>query len=183
MTLIPESDPELVAAVDARATSRHAHHEAGHAVAAVARGGKLIRVSLGHVDWSVPDESADIPGETEHSSAYADQPFVTFAGPWAEAMWTVEHEDEVDDLGEALEYVWMENSDGDTDKYESRIEMLCALAEMLGFGPVGRVWEGAWLDELDVLWPAVCEIAALLIDGKPVTHELVLATVDRCQRD
>ena len=40
-------DPELIAAVSARATARMAHHEAGHAVAAVARGGKLVAVRLG----------------------------------------------------------------------------------------------------------------------------------------
>jgi hypothetical protein len=30
---------------------------------------------------------------------------------------------------------------------------------------------------LDLLWPAVCEVAALLIDGQLVTHDDVLAAV------
>jgi hypothetical protein len=105
---IREPDPARVAAVEARARSRQAHHEAGHAVAAVARGGKLIAVWLGTVDWS-KDSSADTPGGTRHRTPSAGQPFVTFAGPWAGAMWTVEHDDDVDDFYEALESAWSES--------------------------------------------------------------------------
>ncbi|MGE5696258.1 MAG: hypothetical protein ACM4D3_13810 [Candidatus Sericytochromatia bacterium] len=83
-----EPDPAVVAAVSASATARHAHHEAGHSVAAVARGGTLIRASLGNADCSTLDDSADTSGGTVHRTEYADQPFVTFTGPWAEAMWT-----------------------------------------------------------------------------------------------
>ena len=174
-----DPDPEVIAAVSARATARLAHHEAGHAVAAVARGGTLIAVRLGHADWSTLDTSADEPGETRHRTSWRDQPFVTFAGPWAEAMWTVEHEPDVDDVGEALDYAWEDNSDGDAARYEARVEMLTGAAAQHGFPAVGRAWEADWADELDGLWPAVCEVAALLIDGQPVTHEMVLAAVGR----
>jgi phage terminase large subunit-like protein len=51
MTPVPKSDPAWVAALNARMAARHARHEAEHAVAAVARGGELIRVSLGTFDW------------------------------------------------------------------------------------------------------------------------------------
>jgi hypothetical protein len=182
-TSVREPDPARLAAIDALARSRHAHHEAGHAVAAVARGGTLIRVSLGTVDWSTPDESADTPGETEHRTTFANQPFVTFAGPWAEAMWTVEDDDDLDELYEALDYAWQKNSDGDTEKYESRIEMLSGAAEILGFSRIGRLWEVDWVDELDALWPAVCETAAMLLDGQSVTHDDVLAAVNRCRSE
>jgi hypothetical protein len=181
MTPVPDPDAALVAAVDARARSRHAHHEAGHAVAVVARGGRLIRISLGTVDWSTPDESADTPGETVHRTAYTDQPFLTFAGPCAEAMWIVEHDDDVEELGEALEYAWSENYEGDADKYEARVEMLSAAARLLGFPAIGRAWESEWIDELEPLWPAVCEVAAMLLDGQPVSHDDVQAAVDRCR--
>jgi hypothetical protein len=182
LTSVPEPDPALVAALNARVTARGAHHEAGHAVAAVARGGKLKRISLGTVDWSTPDGSADTNGFTVHETAYAEQPFVTFAGPVAEAWWAVEHDDDVDDLSEALEYAWLNNTDGDTAKYEYRVAMLEGVAAQLGFSRVGRAWEDEWFDGLEPLRPAVREVAALLIDGDSVTHEVVQAAVDRCRR-
>jgi hypothetical protein len=51
--------------------------------------------------------------------------------------------------------------------------MLSGVAVQLGFGPVGRVWELEWADDLELLWPAICKVAAMLIDGQPVTHEIV----------
>ena len=88
-------NPARVAAVEAHAAARHAHHEAGHAVAAVARGGELVDVFLGTAYWSIVDSTADTPGGTVHRAAWAAQPFVTFAGPWAEARWTVENDPDV----------------------------------------------------------------------------------------
>lgn len=65
------SDPEL-----SRLTT--AFHEAGHAVAAVALGG---RVHLARVDGDHPD--------TEHEQLPAGmQAAITYAGPWAGARWT-----------------------------------------------------------------------------------------------
>jgi hypothetical protein len=177
-----EPDPAVVAAVSASATARHAHHEAGHAVAAVARGGKLTDVFLGTVDWSTLDCSADTSGGTVHRTAYADQPFVTFAGPWFEAKWTVESDSGVEDFNEALEYSRGDNP-GDTDKYENRVAELDSVAAKLGFSLVDRAWEAEWADELEPLWPAVCEVATMLVNGQCVTHEAVLAAVDRCRSD
>ncbi len=65
---MPDSD--IAAAISARATSRNAHHEAGHAVAVVHKGGELCDVYLGTTDWSVLDDSADTPGATVHRSDY-----------------------------------------------------------------------------------------------------------------
>jgi hypothetical protein len=174
-------DPAWVAAVSACATARNAHHEAGHAVAAVARGGELRDLYLGTVDWSTVDDSADTPGGTVHRTAWQDQPFVTFAGPWAEATWVVEHEPDSDSFDDALACAWDENADGDTDKYESRVDLLDAAAAEFGFNPIGRAWEAAWADELEGSWPAICEVAALLIDGHPVSHETVHAAIQRVQ--
>jgi hypothetical protein len=179
----PKPDPAMVAGIEAHATARHAHHEAGHASAAVFAGGTLKGVWLGATDWSTDDTSADTPGGTWHDTAWKLQPFVTFAGPWAEAMWTVEHDDDVDDIYEALEYAWEDNSDGDAAKYEHRVAMLNGVAAQLGFSRVGCDWEVQWVDKLEPLWPAICEIAAMLIDGQPVTHEDVQAAVDRCPND
>jgi hypothetical protein len=152
-------------------------------VAVIVRRRTLLGVWLGTADWSTDDTSADTPGGTWHDTTWETQPFVTFAGPWAEAMWTVEHDDDVDDFYEALEYAWQENSDGDADKYESRVAMLDGVAAQLGFSRVGRAWEAQWVDELDPLWSAVCEVAALLVNGQSVTHEQVRAAVDRYRSD
>jgi len=84
--LVTEPDAEPVAAMSAYTTARSAHHEAGHAVAAVFRGGELLAVHLGHVDWSTFDTSADRPGETHHRTRADVQPFVTFAGRLVRAV-------------------------------------------------------------------------------------------------
>jgi hypothetical protein len=175
------TDPAVVAAVAARAMARHAHHEAGHAVAAVAAGGQLVDVFLGVVDWSTCDDGADTAGGTVHCTAWEHQPFVTFAGPWAEATWVVQNDPEVSDFDDALAYAWDDNSDGDTAKYEGRVDTLTDVARQLGFGSVGRAWELEWSEERESLWPAVCEIAALLIDYQPVIHATVLAAINRCR--
>ena len=180
-----DPEPELIATVSAQATSRLAHHEAGHAVAAVARGGFVDRVHLGHVDWSTNDASGDEPGETHHWTSPVNAPFVTFAGPWATAMWMVEHDPDVDDVDEALEYAWNDSSDGDSEKYEARVDALVDAAAALGF-PIGRLhhsWEYGWAEELEALWPAVCDVAALLIDGQAVTHADVAAAIAKTDPD
>jgi hypothetical protein len=186
-------DPALVAAAEALATARHAHHEAGHAVAAVFAGGTLKDGWPGAADWSTDDTSADTPGGTRHHTPWELQPFVTFAGPFAEAMWTLEHDDDIDDFYEALEYAWQDKSDGDIDdfyeaawqdnsdgdiaKYESRVDELAVRFES---DSIARAWELDWLDDLERLWSAVREVAAMLINGQPVTHQAVEAAVDRC---
>ena len=53
------------------------------------------------LDWTGDDVGGDTNGGTEHRTDYTDQPFVTFAGPWAEAMWTVKNEPDMDDFNGA----------------------------------------------------------------------------------
>lgn len=178
--MTPTPDPESGAEVSRRARSSHAHHEAGHAVAAVARGGELVKVQLGQVDWASADLNADTPGGTYHRTEEENVPFVTFAGPWATAKWTIENDPDEDDFDEALDAAWNNSSDGDLDKYEQRLEMLSVTSEGIGL-PLGhdQPWVPRWLDELEPLWPAICEVAALLIDGQTVTHADVRAAIDR----
>lgn len=101
-------DPALAAKVLADSNARTAHHEAGHAVAAVARGGRLIGVWVNDIDWTVLPLDADIGkgGTATCTAAFEDQPFAYYAGPWAEAMWTCQNDPDVDDFDEALEYAW-----------------------------------------------------------------------------
>ena len=175
----PYRDPELVAAVSARAAADTAYHEAGHAVAAVARGGTLQRIDLGYVDWSSDDTSGDRPAGTLHASHQQNAPFITFAGPWAQATWAVEVDPEKD-FDEALVSVWDDNFDGDEAKYSYIVTQLAEVSTVVGLPLHGtRPWELQWGDELEELWPAVSEVARLLLDGQTVTHTQVRAAIDR----
>lgn len=155
-------------------TVRHAHHEAGHAVAAVHRGGWVQEIHL------AGDDPAD-QGYVAHSSSPAAQPFVTFAGPWSEARWDV-MAGEADDMDEALYLAWDENSDGDGAKYNGLIDQLQATADQLGLGAVGCAWENDWAEELDELWPWIRCVAAQLLDGVVMDHAAIVAAKDRADR-
>jgi hypothetical protein len=43
-----------------------------------------------------------------------------------------------------------------------QVDELTDIAADLGFPTVGHLWEDEWIYELEPLWPAVCEVAALL---------------------
>jgi len=151
-------DPALAAKVLADSNARIAHHEAGHAVAAVARGGRLIGVWVNDIDWTVLPLDADIGkgGTATCTAAFEDQPFAYYAGPWAEAMWTCQNDPDVDDFDEALEYAWDDNTDGATAKYDERVAMLDGVAAQLGLGSAqgaGHAWEFGRGDELKTCGP------------------------------
>jgi hypothetical protein len=141
----------------------------------VARGWRLREVRLGSVNFSTDDESADAPWRIRHTTPYSDRPFFIFSGLWASAMWVCHYEDA--DYNDAMCAAWLDNIEGITEEYESRDE---ELAERYGSDPVKRAWEWDWYDELHSLWPAICEVAVMLLDGQSVTHDDVLAAVNRC---
>lgn len=72
--------------------------------------------------------------------------FVTFAGLSAEAMWTCQDEDA--DFYDAMYVARISNGQGDTAKYESRVEELAA---RFGSDPDERAWEAQWHDQLQPL--------------------------------
>ena len=109
------------------------------------------------------------------------EPLADFAGPWADAMWLCQHEPDTT-LDDALDLAWIDNQ-GDNAKYEQRVEQLSDKAAELGFAPLGRGWESEWIYELEPLWPVVCEVAALLINGQPVTHETIRSLLDNLPED
>lgn len=172
------SDPAVVAAVAANARAREAHQLAGHAVAAVWCEGTLTGIHLGFTDWSTSNEANDIPGECEHQTDPEDLPFTAWAGMWAEATWMAATDPDVDDLAEAFDYVW---SDGccanSAAEYEGYVNELTTAAEKLGLPLTSRPWESDWFEELEPLWPAVQEVAELLLGGYPVDHGIVAAIV------
>lgn len=137
--------------INRNATARHAHHEAGHAVAAVALGAELVDVYLGTVDWSDEFGANDTPGGTVHRTPVSLQPFVTYAGPWAEAKWAANCGG--CELSDALFNAWGESADGDGEKYAQR--------------PLTIAQESQWEAVLESLWPAIGVVARLLVaDGK-----------------
>jgi hypothetical protein len=145
-----------------------AHHEAGHAIAALMRGG-------GEVTSITIDPTADYMGCAGVRSKSFDTPFIIFAGPWAEArcQWTGDTLDGLDDDGcEFIDHVtaaFMSNSDGDGTVYGEALEHdVYELARRSGFLAEGGMEvdrETAWSEELERMWPVVQLLAERLLIG------------------
>jgi hypothetical protein len=151
-----------------------AHHEAGHAVAALMRGGGELR--------SITIEpTAAYQGHTGYRGKPCDSAFVTYAGPWAEAraQWALATLEDEDDDGCTFEdYVtaaFLRNADGDGEQYRRAQE---ADAALYGpeFGHLAYGREEHWSRELEESWPAVQQLAAMLMDG-PVSAEAAVDLV------
>lgn len=150
-----------------------AHHEAGHAVAAVMRGGYFTQCTVD-------------PPET-HVLAW-DRPFCFFAGMWAQARYSwAQRDDDDDDPGDDestsfeayLTAVYAGNLDGDVAELE-----LCdaedewraeEIAEAAGVtvDDVRDRRERAWVRDLERVWPAIQRVAGMLLAGQAVTPEVV----------
>ena len=160
--ITPEQYPEMVA-----------HHEAGHAVAVVCRGGVVHEVRVGVTD---PDDADMVVNWVRMEADPRDHPFAIFAGPWASAMWAIENDPAVSDFQKALDSAWFAARD-DFDKYHAIVGELHDEAWRLGLGQFSRVWEGDWCYDLGLLWPAVCTVAAALLADETVTHEAIAAAI------
>ncbi|MCV7176136.1 hypothetical protein [Mycolicibacterium sphagni] len=151
-----------------------AQHEAGHAVAALLRGGgDLVSVTI--------EPTAKYAGHTGFRSKVFDSAFITYAGPWAEArcQWPdgLDLESEDDDGLTFDDYVmgaWLRNPDDWAD-----YEAACA-ADVTAFGyPADLLHfrETAWCRELEGgPWPVIQQIAELLMRG-PVAADEIRATM------
>jgi hypothetical protein len=159
---------------DVHPYAQHAHEVAGHVVGLIFKGWWLREVQLGSINFSTDAEGADTPWRIRHTTPDSDRPFYIFSGVWASAMWLCEHE--CLSYYEALDFGWDSYAGGFTAEYEGRVEELVA---RYGSDPDERAWEEQWYEQLEPLWPAVCEVAAMLLDGQQVTHEQVKAVVDR----
>jgi hypothetical protein len=151
-----------------------AHHEAGHAVAAVMRGGgELLLISI--------EPTVDYLGHTQTRGKIFDAAFFTFAGPWAEAraQWPHPHlegpDDDGCDFADHLDFAWMENYGGDANAYEEQIA-----AEVAMFGEQWRLTrEAGWTRELERHWPVIQAVAELLLAGEHVDHDIMDGLLDR----
>ena len=157
--------------------ARTAHHEAGHAVAVVYRGGHLVKIVITEADPTHADWDSELAGFTRHRTPVTEHPFTTFAGPWAEAMWESET-DPATTFGEALDAAWTNSDDGDGAYYAELCEPVWEAARQAGLGHrVGPDWEIDWDAELEALWPAIREVAAMLLAGEMATHATVAAAI------
>src|SRR5271155_3311720 len=154
-----------------------AHHEAGHAVAAVMRG-ELISTTIEPTD--------DYLGYTEFcvKAWGSDETFVTFAGPWAEARAQWPGGDEDDEGCTADDYIagaFLANLDGDLDDYRGHLDRERALYGVWFDWIVGKgvKREVGWSRELEGVWPAIKAVAGLLLDGEHVDHATVEGLLDR----
>lgn len=161
-----------------------AHHEAGHAVAALMRGGGQLR--------SITIEpTTTYLGHTGYRGKPCDTAFVTYAGPWAEAraQWVRPTLDDEDDDGCTFEdYVsvaFLSNADGDGEDYRRAQEAEAAQLGEFGqqFLDLTGVRQEMWSGELEQSWPLIQQVAAIamLVDG-PVAAEAAATLVDRFSR-
>ena len=155
-----------------------AHHEAGHAVAAVMRGGSSLR--------SIDMENAhNGHATTWHRSKPVDAPFIAYAGPWAEARYQWPDAiplDGLDDEGltfdDHVAGVMLQQSEDAAAVAPNDAQYRAfrqSVADMSANPPphydeLVRSVEGSgpydvWQRELVRAWPAIQAVAARLVAG------------------
>lgn len=183
---------DMTSAMD-RSRYLTACHEAGHAVAAMMRGGgTFTSVTI--------EPTSEYHGRTTWSGKRWDVDFITFAGPWAQARadWGKPTLNGWDDSGcEFDDYVLgalMDNPDDTEMMYCDEVQKACdaAVDEMYRQNPDAlrhsreaaehirqggtirtfreRFWSRV---ELERAWPVIREVAQMLLDGAIVTPETV----------
>jgi excisionase family DNA binding protein len=158
-----------------------AHHEAGHAVAAVMRGGgELVSITIEPTDEYAGHTQTRLKPWSD------DAAFVTYAGPWAEArfQWPLPTLHGDDDDGCTFEdYIiaaFLNNIDGDGKQYRDDLDR-----ERQGYGKhydrlvnVARREQFWSTRELEGVWPVMQSVAALLLAGDTVDHDVVDGLLD-----
>jgi hypothetical protein len=164
------------------AHQRHlaAFHEAGHAVAAVARGGLLLSVSI-------ESKSSWQDGETGFRCHEKDRTFIAFAGPWAESIeeWGERPRNGVDEHGHTFDdylRTSMTVSVGDLQVYDPDFDIAELSYAMFSPGStpptVSLARAAPWYDELELLWDAMQSVADALLRGDEPTHKWVASLFD-----
>lgn len=152
-----------------------AHHEAGHAVAAVLRGGDVHHLKLGDpTDAGLLDADRELVGAARVTLDPGDVPFMAFAGPWAE--WRLGTE-----TGETADWdlVW------DWLDCDSAGMMCDPLSDysLMDYDNLTEAQIALWVKELGPQWPAIVAVAAVALAGDPVNTEVVKALIERRRHD
>lgn len=145
-----------------------AHHEAGHAVATLLRGGALRSVTI--------DPTVEHWGLTDGTVPTLSGTFAIHAGPWAEARfrWPLpRQEDDLDDFSDYVTRVWRENVAGDGDS--ALFELAREQEEAQGIFYSYSDREAQWDRELEQYWPVIEAVAALLLAETTVDGDAVVS--------
>lgn len=157
-----------------------AYHEAGHAVAGCMRGSILRSVRLGAVAGD---------GLTSHSGNTWDNPFATYAGPWAETRYSwgdrpVAEDEEGLSFADRLFDVFLGGGAGDREVLSEHFASYAGLAAQLppeiSAGDLERATKRTWTGELEAVWPAIETVATRLLAGAEITHASVNALLEAC---
>jgi hypothetical protein len=151
---------------------RTAHHEAGHAVAAVLRGGDVQHLKIGDpTDAGLLDADRGLVGVTRQTSEPCNVPFMAFAGPWAEWRLGTETGD-----NEGWDLVcWL-----DCDAAGNMGDPLSDYT-LMDYDNLTEDQIALWVKELRPHWPAIVAVAAVALAGDPVNTEVVKALIE-CRR-
>jgi hypothetical protein len=160
---------ELAAFLE-RIRFRTAHHEAGHAVAAVMRGGDVHHLKLGDpTDAGLLDVDRESIGVTRNTSDSWNVPFVAFAGPWAQ--WR--HRKETGET-EDWDLVWDWLDAGSDNGWDPLGDYT-----LMDYDNLTEAQIALWIEELEPHWPAIVAVAAIALAGDPVNTEVVEALIDQ----
>lgn len=157
-----------------------AHHEAGHAVTAVARGGTFHGLTV--------EGTATRHGGVHVVHPRAAREFVTFAGPWAEARydWADRPLDGIDEHGSTLhDYIRASlcANASDLQVYEPSINLPFEIFVADGQGddapevPLAR--DESWYAELESYWPTMQLAADMVLRGLEIVPEWVRSQLDK----
>jgi hypothetical protein len=161
------TDADRIAAYVQRRRIEIAHHEAGHAVAAVLCGGTVhhLKLAVDLSDAGLLDPDRELIGVTRLTSASRDAPFVSFAGPWAQ--WRHGTETGSDDYDTDLSD-WLHLDDEITGRDDPHGDYTA-----MDFDNLSDELIDVWTRELERLWPMIAAVAALALDGQPVNTAVI----------
>lgn len=144
-----------------------AYHEAGHAVAATMRGGAEAVRSI-YIDW---DQAGH--GMTWHRSKVCDNPFIAYAGAWAEVRLEVA-ELNPDDLSPSVPM-------GSVDEVLHFQPDDARLLTDTYFPVEGWGWEskrGVWHMELEREWAVITAVAERLWEDQDVNADFIAGELE-----
>lgn len=139
------------------------YHEAGHAVAAVLRGGWVEGISI------EPDATLKHGGIAHLGHLREDYAFVAFAGPWAGTWFQW--------LGERVDETGCERY-GFTFTDRLRFNLRQNLNDQRHCRNTPWRKRMTWISELETRWPVIETVAGLLLQGRHVITALVKDAVE-----